>query len=154
MSTATITAGRAGRARRWLRVLGLLLVLALAMAALAWHGLQSLAPSHLHIVVDGDEVMQGATALADLQPGTQVLAVLAIAATCFAMLLAVPLLLLAVAVVVLPVLLLALGVPLIVVLSVATLLMAPLALLGLLAWWLIRALIRDNKAPPSATMVG
>ena len=151
MSTAMITAGP-GRARRWLRTLGLLFVLALLMAALAWHGLQSLVPSHVHIVVNGDEVTQGATGLADLRPGTQVLLVLAIAAACFAMLLAVPLLLLTVAVVVLPVLLLALGIPLIVVLSVAALLLAPLAFLGLLAWWLIRALIRDNKAPPSATM--
>jgi len=44
--------------------------------------------------------------------------------------------------------------PLVVVLSIGTLLMAPLALVGLLCWWLIRALLRDNRPGPSATMAG
>jgi hypothetical protein len=40
------------------------------------------------------------------------------------------------------------------VLSIGALLMAPLALVGLLCWWLIRALLRDSKSRPSATIAG
>jgi hypothetical protein len=156
MSNVKTMAGP-GRARRWLRSLGLLFVLALLIAALAWRGLQSIDLGQVQIMVDGDDLTQGA-GLAGLRPGQQVLVVLLIAAACFAMLLAVPLLMLAVAVFVLPVLLLALGLPLIVVLSVAALLAAPLVLLGLLGRWVIRALLataeHDNRAPASATMAG
>jgi len=56
--------------------------------------------------------------------------------------------------VVVPILLLAFGLPLVVVLAIGALLLAPLALVGLLAWWLVRALWRDNKPAPSATMAG
>jgi len=143
----------AGRLRRVLGALGLLFVLALLVAAVVWHGLQSIDLSHVHVMIDGDEVAHGA-ALTDLQPGQQLLAVLAIAALCFALMLVVPLMLLAVAMVVLPILLLALGLPLVVVLSMGALLVAPLAVVGLLGWWLLRALWRDNRPPPSATMAG
>jgi len=138
---------------RALRVLALLFVLALAVAAAVWQGLQSLDMNHVHVIIDGDEVLHGA-ALGSLSSGQHVLAVLAIAGVCFALLVAVPVLLLTVAIVVLPILLLALGLPLVVVLSIGALLMAPLALVGLLCWWLIRALLRDSKPRPSATMAG
>lgn len=150
MTTLTITP-RAGRARRLLRVLGLLFVLALLAAALVWHSLQAIDLSHVHVMIDGDEIAHGA-AFGGLRPGQHLLAVAAIAAVCFALMLAVPLLLLVVALVVLPIVLLALGLPLVVVLSLGLLLMSPLVLLGLLCWWLVRALSRDNKTPPSATM--
>ena len=136
-----------------MRVLALLFLLALVLAAAVWQGLHSLDMSHVHVVIDGDEVLHGA-GLHELQPGQHVLAVLAIAAVCFALMLAVPLLLLAVAAVVVPILLLAFGLPLVVVLAIGALLLAPLALVGLLAWWLVRALWRDNKPAPSATMAG
>jgi hypothetical protein len=140
-----------GRARTAMLVLTLLFVLALALAAAAWHGLQALDTSHLRVVVDGEEVLHGGT-LAALRPEQHLLAVLLVATLCFALLLAVPLLLLAVAVVVLPVVLLAIGLPLVVVLAIAAVLLAPLALLGLLGWWLVRALWRENKATTSATI--
>jgi hypothetical protein len=149
----TTTTARARPARRALRLFGLLLVLALLMAAWAWQGLQSIDPGHLHVVVDGDEISAG-TSLAGLQPGAQVLVVLAITAACLLAILIVPIVLLAVAIVALAILLLAFGLPLVAVLCVAAVLLAPLALVGLLAWWLIRALLRSNKAPPSATMAG
>jgi hypothetical protein len=141
------------RSHRALRILALLFVLALVLAAAAWQGLHSLDMSHLHVVVDGDEVMNGA-ALGSLQPGQHVLAILVVAATFLTLVLVVPLLLLAVAAVVLPILLLAFGLPLVLVLTIAAMLLAPLTLIGLLGWWLIRALWRENKAPPSATMAG
>jgi hypothetical protein len=141
------------RTRRALRILALLVVLALVLAVAAWQGLHALDLSHLHVVVDGDEVLHGAT-LDPLQPGQHVLAVLAIGALFLALMLFVPLLLLAVAAVVLPILLLVFGLPLIAVLAVAAMLLAPLALVALLGWWLVRALWRDNKAPPSATIAG
>ncbi len=141
------------RTRRTLRILGLLCVLALALATAAWQGLHSLDMAHLYVVVDGDEVLHGAT-LGPLQPGQHVLAVLLVAAIFLALMLVVPLLLLTLAAVVLPILLLAFGLPLVVVLAIAAMLLAPLALLGLLGWWLLRALWRENKAPPSATMAG
>ena len=128
-----------------------MLVLALLMAAWAWHSLQSIDLGHLHVVIGGDEVSAG-TSLAGLQPGQHVLIVLAIAAACLAVMLIVPMVLLAVALVVLPILLLAFGLPLVAVLSVAAVLLAPLALVGLLGWWLIRALRRADRSPPSATM--
>jgi hypothetical protein len=142
-----------GRLRRGLGVLGLLFVLALLVAAVVWHGLQSIDLNHVHVMIDGDEVVHGA-ALTGLHPGQQLLAVLAIAALCFALMLLVPLMLLTVAMVVLPILLLALGLPLVVVLSLGALLVTPLALVVLLGWWLLRALWRDNRPPPSATMAG
>ena len=141
------------RTYRAMRLLALLFVLALAVAAAVWQGLQSLDLGQVHVMVDGDEVMHGA-AIGNLSPGQHLLAVLAIAAVCFALIVAVPMLLLAVAIVVLPILLLALGLPLVVVLSLGALLLTPLALVGLLCWWLIRALLRDKKATPSATMAG
>lgn len=141
------------RSRRALRVLALLCVLALALALATWQGLHSLDMSHVHVVVDGDEILDGAT-LGPLQPGQHVLAVLLVAALFLALMLVVPLLLLAVAAVVLPILLLAFGLPLVVVLAIAAILLAPLALVGLLVWWLVRALWRENKVPPSATMAG
>jgi hypothetical protein len=141
------------RTRRAWRILALLLVLALVLAAAAWQGLHALDTSHVHVMVDGDEVLHGA-ALADMRPGQHVLAVLVVAAIFLALMLVVPLLLLTVAVVVLPILLLVFGLPLVAVLAIAATVLAPLALVGLLAWWLIRALWRDNKAPPSATMTG
>jgi hypothetical protein len=144
---------RAGRARRLLRVLGILFVLALLVAALVWHSLQAIDLSHVHVMIDGDEIAHGA-AFGDLRPGQHLLAVAAIAAVCFALMLAVPLLLLVVAlvVVVLPIVLLALGLPLVVVLSLGLLLLSPLVLFGLLCWWLLRALSRGDKTRPSATM--
>ncbi len=141
------------RTRRALRILALLFVLALVLAAAAWQGLHALDTSHVHVMVDGDEVLHGA-ALADMRPGQHVLAVLVVAAIFLALMLVVPLLLLTVAVVVLPILLLVFGLPLVAVLAIAATVLAPLALVGLLGWWLIRALWRDNKAPPSATMTG
>jgi hypothetical protein len=78
--------GSMTRTHRALRLLALLFVFALAVAAAAWHGLQSLDMSQVHVMVDG------------------------------------------------------------------ALLMAPLALVGLLCWWLVRRLLRDNKPLPSATM--
>jgi hypothetical protein len=45
-----------------------------------------------------------------------------------------------------------LGLPLVVVLSLGLLLLSPPVLLGLLCWGLLRALSRDDKARPSATM--
>jgi hypothetical protein len=137
--------------RRALRVLALLFVLALAVAAAVWQGLQSLDMSHVRVILDGDEVLHGA-ALGNLSPGQHLLALTAMAGVCFALMVAVPVLLLTVAIVVLPILLLALGLPLVVVLSIGALLMAPLALVGLLCWWLIRAVLRDSKPGPSATM--
>jgi hypothetical protein len=142
------------RTHRALRVLALLCVLALVLAAVAWQSLHSLDWTQLHVLVDGDEVLGGGAALSALQPGHHLLAVLLVAALLMALLLAVPLLLLALAVVVLPIVLLAFGLPLVVVLAVAAMLLAPLAVVGLLGWWLIRALWRENKAPPSATMAG
>jgi hypothetical protein len=139
--------------RRALRVLALLFVLALAAAAAVWQGLQSLDMDHVRVIVDGDEMLHGA-ALGSLSPGQHVLAVVAIAGVCFALLVAVPVLLLTAAIVVLPILLLALGLPLVVVLAIGALLMTPLALVGLLCWWLIRAVLRDSKPGPSATMTG
>jgi len=141
-----------GRTRRALRILALLFVLALAVAAAVWQGLQSLDMSHVHVMIDGEELKYGG-ALGDLSPGQHLLAVVAIAAVCFALIVAVPLLLLAVAVVALPIMLLALGLPLVVVLSLGLLLLAPLALIGMLCWWLLRALWRDTPSP-SATMAG
>ncbi len=141
------------RSRRALRVLGLLFLLALVLAAAVWQGLQAIDMSHVHVVVDGDEVLHGAT-LGPLQPGQHLLAVLVVATIFLALMLVVPLLLLAVAVVVLPILLLALGLPLVVVLAIAALLLAPLALVGLLVWWLVRALWREHQPPRSATMAG
>ncbi len=142
-----------GRARRALRILGLLCLLALVLAAAAWQGLHSLDMSHLHVVVDGDEVLHGAT-LGPLQPGQHGLAILVLAAVLLALMLVVPFLLLTLAAVVLPILLLAFGLPLVAVLAIAAMLLAPLAVVGLLGWWLVRALWRENKAPPSATMSG
>jgi hypothetical protein len=150
MITPTTTA-RAGRARRLLRAVGLLSVLALLAAAAVWHGLQAIDLSHVHVMIDGDEIAHGAV-FGDLRPGQHLLAVLAIAAVCFALMLAVPLLLLALALVVLPIVLLALGLPLVVVLSLGLLLLSPLVPFGLLCWWLLRALPRGDKTPPSATM--
>jgi uncharacterized membrane protein YphA (DoxX/SURF4 family) len=150
MTTLTITP-RSGRASRLLRVLGLLFVLALLAAAVVWHGLQAIDLRHVHVMIDGDEIAHGA-AFTDRQPGQHLLTVMAIAAVCVALMLAVPLLLLVVALVVLPIMLLALGLPLVVVLSLGLLLLSPLVLLGLLCWWLLRALSRGDKAPPSATM--
>jgi hypothetical protein len=141
------------RTRRVVRVLALLFVLALLAAAAVWHGLQSLDLGHVRVIVDGEEVMRGAV-FNDLSPEQHLLAVLAIAALCFALLLVVPMLVLAVAAVVLPILLLVFGLPLLLVLSLGTLLLAPLALIGLLAWWLVRALLRDNQPAPSATIAG
>jgi uncharacterized membrane protein YphA (DoxX/SURF4 family) len=149
--TALAFTPRADRARRLLRVLGLLFVLALLVAAVVWHGLQAIDMSHVHVMIDGDEVAHGGSS-ADLGPGQHLAAVLAIATVCFALMLAVPLLLLAAALVVLPIVLLALGLPLVVVLSLGLLLLSPLVLLGLLCWWLVRALSRGDKTPPSATM--
>jgi hypothetical protein len=148
---ATPSIARSRRPRRAIRLLGLLLVLALLVAAAVWQGLQSIDPGHLHVVIDGAEVVAG-TSLADLRPAHHVLVALAIALVCLTLLLIVPMVLLAVAIVALPVLLLAFGLPLVAVLSVAALLLAPLAVVGLLAWWLVRALWRDDKAAPSATM--
>jgi hypothetical protein len=136
-----------------LRILALLMLLAVVLAAVTWQGLHSLDLSHVHVMVDGDEVVNG-VALDSLQPGHHVLGVLVVAAIFLALMLVVPLLLLAVATVVLPILLLAFGLPLVVVLAIAAILMVPLALVALLGWWLIRALWRENKAPPSATMAG
>jgi len=141
------------RSRRVVRVLALLFVLALVAAAAVWQGLQSLDLGHVRVIVDGDEVMRGAV-FDDLSTEQHLLAVLAIAGLCFALLLVVPMLLLAVAAVVLPILLLVFGLPLLLVLTLGTLLLAPLALIGLLGWWLVRALLRDSRPAPSATMVG
>ena len=129
------------RTRRVVRVLALLFVLALAVAAAVWQGLQSLDLGHVRVIVDGDEVMRGAV-FDDLSTEQHLLAVLAIAGLCFALLLVVPMLLLV------------FGLPLLLVLALGTLLLAPLALIGLLAWWLVRALLRDNQPAPSATMAG
>jgi hypothetical protein len=139
--------------RRALRVLALLLLLAVAVSAAVWQGLQSLDLNHVRVIVDGDEVLHGA-ALGSLSPGEHMLAVVAIAGVGFALLVAVPVLLLVVAIMVLPILLLALGLPLVLVLAIGALLMAPLALVGLLCWWLLRALLRDSMARPSDTMAG
>ena len=141
------------RIRRAWRILALLCVLALVLAAAAWQGLHVLDMSHVHVVVDGDEILHGA-ALGPLQPGQHVLAILVLAAVFMALMLVVPLLLLTVAAVVLPILLLAFGLPLVAVLAIAAMLLAPLAVVGLLGWWLVRALWRENKTPPSATMAG
>jgi len=151
--TTTAATVRVGRARRLLNALGLLFVLALLAAATAWHGLHAIDLSHVHVVIDGDEIANGA-AFADLLPGQHVLAVLAIPAVCFVLMLAVPLLLLGAAMVMLPILLLALGLPLVVVVSLGVLVLAPFALIGLACWWLARALLRANSPPPSATMAG
>jgi len=140
------------RSRRVVRVLALLVVLALVAAAV-WQGVQSLDLGHVRVIVDGDEVMRGAV-FNDLSPEQHLLALLAIAALCFALLLVVPMLLLAVAAVVLPIVLLVFGLPLLLVLALGALLLAPLALIGLLAWWLVRALLRDSQTAPSATMAG
>jgi hypothetical protein len=136
-----------------LRLLALLFLLALAVAAAVWQGLQSLDLGQVHVMVDGTEILHGA-ALANLSPGQHVLAVVAMAAVGFALIIAIPVLLLAVAIVVLPILLLALGLPLVLVLSIGALLVAPLALVGLLCWWLIRSLLRDNTPLLSATITG
>lgn len=141
------------RPHRALRIVALLFVLALVLAAAAWQGLHAIDTSHVHVMVDGNEVLHGA-ALDELRPGHHVLAVLMVAALLLALMLVVPLLLLVMAAVVLPILLLAFGLPLVAVLAIAATVLAPLALVGLLGWWLIRALWRDNKAPPSATMTG
>jgi hypothetical protein len=139
--------------RRALRVLALIIVLALAVAAAVWQGLQSLDMYPVRVIVDGDEVLHGA-APGSLSPGQHLLAIVAIAGVCFALLVVVPVLLLTVAIVALPILLLALGLPLVFVLAIGALLMVPLTLAGLLCWWLVRALLRDSKAGPSATMAG
>ena len=141
------------RTYRGLRLLALLFLLALAAAVAVWQRLQSLDLGQVHVMVDGGEVLHGA-ALANLSPGQQLLAVSAIGAVGFALIITVPVLLLALAIVVLPMLLLALGLPLVLVLSIGALLVAPLALVGLLCWWLIRSLLRDNPPLPSATMTG
>jgi len=142
-----------GRTRRALRILALLFVLALVLAVIAWQGLQSVDMSHVHVVIDGDEVLHGA-AMDESGSRHHVLALFVVAAVFLALMLIVPLLLLAVAMVVLPIALLAFGLPLVVVLAIAAMLLAPLALVGLLGWWLFRALWRENKPPPSATMAG
>ena len=142
------------RTRRALRILTLLCVLALVLAVAVWQGLHALDLGQVHVVVHGEEIMDGGARLGSLQPGQHVLAVLLVAAIFLALMLAVPLLLLAVAAVVLPILLLAFGLPLVVMLAIAAMLLAPLALVGLLGWWLVRALWRENRAPRSVTMAG
>ena len=140
---------RPGRA---LRVLGLLGVLALVLAIAVWQGIQGLDIHQLHLFIDGDEVI--VPSLLDLDLGTQLLAVLLIAAVVLGLMLFVPLVLLGVAAVVLPVVLIAVGIPIALLLGIGALLLAPLALVGGLVWWLLRALWRENRPRPSATIPG
>jgi len=140
---------RPGRA---LRVLGLLGVLALVLAVALWQSLQGIDVRPLHVFIDGDEVT--VPSLLDLELGTQLLAVLLIAAVVLGLMLFVPLVLLCVAAVVLPVVLIAVGIPLALLLGIGALLLVPLALVGGLVWWLLRALWRENGPRPSATMPG
>ena len=140
---------RPGRA---LRVLGLLGVLALVLAIAVWQGIQGLDIHQLHVFIDGDEVI--VPSLLDLDLGTQLLAVLLIAAVVLGLMLFVPLVLLGVAAVVLPVVLIAVGIPIALLLGIGALLLAPLALVGGLVWWLLRTLWRENRPRPSATIPG
>jgi len=148
--TRTISRPRPRRARRVLRALGLLSVLAIVLAAALWHGVQELDVSRVHLVIDGEEIV--VPNLLGLDPGTQLLAVLLIAAVLLGVMFFVPLVLLCVAVVVLPLVLMAVGIPLALLLGIGALLLTPVVLLGLLVWWLLRTLRRENKPRPSATM--
>jgi len=109
-----------------LRVWTLLsLLLAVAIAAAAWHGLQALEGVPLHVVIDGEDIA-GSWDVADLAPGARLMLCAGLSLTVMFLLLLVPLVLgLALSVAVIA-LVAGVGLPLLAVGLVLALLSAPL----------------------------
>ena len=131
--------------RRWPRVVvGLLALLLMAMALLAWAlGQADLGP--IYLTIDGIEHLHGL----DLTGMPyDLMAALLFVAACAALvaLLVVPTLLLAVTLVVGLALLTGVGLPVMAVLLAVALLLAPVAGLGFALWWLARRLFTRRNA--------
>lgn len=133
------------RRRLWPALLLVLLAGGLAL----YTGFDRLGGVPFSLQIDGEQVVQGVD-LASVSPGHRlaVVAGVLLALLLLAVLLPLTLLLLALAVV--GVLLLVLGAPLLAVALAVTLVLAlvasPLVLMGLLLWWLLRALRRPARA--------
>ncbi|MBL0087608.1 MAG: hypothetical protein IPP87_18820 [Ideonella sp.] len=150
-SNALVVASRAAvprpalrRARPWRTAFLVLSVLTLL--GLFWL-YQQLAPAFgslsgapLSVVIDGDEVFNGLS-LPSFSPLEQLVAVAGVLLAALLVAVIVPTVLLFTLLTVGVVLLCALGVPLLLASAGVLLLLSPLILMGLLAWWLLKALL-------------
>lgn len=129
----------------WLLAFVALFVLVMLLLS---QGLMQIDPSPFSITIDGDEVFDSGM-VNGLVTGHWLAVCLGLTIATFVVLVVVPLVLIAVSVLVGVVLLLAIGGPLLAVTLVFALLLSPLILIGVLAWWLLR-----KPARRSATVAG
>ena len=143
MSSIALARAPSRRTWRWL-VPAILLLAALAAALSIYEQFGHFSGQPVSLVIDGEEVLHdwdvGQWAPLDKAVAAGALA-FGLVIVLAVLLLVVPLTLLLIAGIVLAVLLGALGLPLLLVGGVALLVLSPLLVLGLLAWWLLKALV-------------